>query len=154
MLYGSDAAVMMRESRAWMFKEVDSPLLGWEVYAAKLKVFNETGIALVAGASKPPPVDKQGQPIVPDPLTTTPLFYALNNFLLNANELTQAAEVYKASYGADDVDGRMDFLAKVPRRAAANYLEGFQAVVTSVKANEAILGAKRIELKPEWYELS
>ncbi|MGH7971797.1 MAG: Gfo/Idh/MocA family protein, partial [Limisphaerales bacterium] len=32
-LFGSDAAVMMRESKAWMFKEVDSPLLGWEVYA-------------------------------------------------------------------------------------------------------------------------
>jgi hypothetical protein len=85
MLYGSDAAVMMRESRAWMFKEVDSPLLGWEVYAAKLKFFNETGIALVAGASKPPPVDAKGQPIQPDPLTTTPLFYALSNFLLNAD---------------------------------------------------------------------
>jgi hypothetical protein len=158
MLYGSDAAVMMRESRAWMFKEVDSPLLGWEVYAAKLKVFNETGIALVAGASKPPPVDKQGQPIVPDPLTTTPLFYALNNFLLNANELTQAAEVYKASYGADDVDGMMEQLGKISREAAvkrpaAGYLAGFQAVVTSVKANEAILAGKRIELKPELYEL-
>ena len=38
MLYGSDAALMMRESKAWMFKEVDSPLLGWEVYADKLKV--------------------------------------------------------------------------------------------------------------------
>jgi hypothetical protein len=48
----------------------------------------------------------------------------------------------------------MDFLAKVPRRAAAGYLEGFQAVVTAVKANEAILTASRIELKPEWYELS
>ena len=35
MLYGSDAAIMMRESSAWMFKEVDSPLLGWEVYADK-----------------------------------------------------------------------------------------------------------------------
>jgi hypothetical protein len=48
----------------------------------------------------------------------------------------------------------MDFLGKVPRRAAAGYLEGFQAVVTVVKANEAILTASRIELKPEWYELS
>jgi hypothetical protein len=47
----------------------------------------------------------------------------------------------------------MEFLAKVPLRPAAGFLEGFQAVVTAVKANEAILGAKRIELKPEWYEL-
>jgi predicted dehydrogenase len=153
MLYGSDAAIMMRESRAWMFKEVDSPLLGWEVYATKLKVFNETGIALVAGASKPPPVDAKGQPIQPDPLTTTPLFYSLNNFLLNAAELTKAAEDYKAGYGADDVDGLMEELGKIRRRASAGYLEGFQAAVTAVKANEAILTGKRIELKPEWYEL-
>jgi hypothetical protein len=157
MLYGSDAAVMMRESRAWMFKEVDSPLLGWEVYAAKLKVFDETGIALVAGASKPPPVDKQGQPLVPDPLTTTPLFYALSNFLLNADELTKAADNYKASYGEDDADGLMEEVGKTAkkiRRAFAGYLEGFQATVTAVKANEAILTGKRIELKHEWYELS
>ncbi|MCX6930944.1 MAG: Gfo/Idh/MocA family oxidoreductase, partial [Verrucomicrobia bacterium] len=127
MLYGSDAAIMMRESKAWMFKEVDSPLLGWEVYADKLKVFNETGIALVAGKSKAPPVDAEGKPILPDPLTTTPLFYALSNFLLNSAELTQAAEDYKASYGADDTDGLMEELGKKRRRAAAGYLEGFQA---------------------------
>jgi hypothetical protein len=69
-------------------------------------------------------------------------------------DLSAAVEDYKSSYGADDVDGLMEHLAKVPRRAAAGYLEGFQAAVTAVKANEAILGAKRIELKPEWYELS
>ncbi len=158
MLFGSDAAVMMRESRAWMFKEVDAPLLGWEVYAAKLKVFNETGIALVAGASKPPPVDAKGQPLPLDPVTTSPLFYALNNFLLNANDLTQAAEAYKASYGADDVDGMMEELGKkrqevAVHRPAAGYLEGFHTVVTAAKANEAILSGKRIELKPELYEL-
>ena len=158
MLYGSDAAVMMRESRAWMFKEVDAPLLGWEVYADKLKVFNETGIALVAGKSKPPPVDKQGQPIKLDPVTTSPLFYALNNFLLNANDLTLAADDYKSNYGADDVDGMMEQLGKTNRevtvkRPAASYLAGFQAAVTAVKANEAVLSGKRIELKPELYEL-
>ena len=153
MLYGSNAAVMMRESKAWMFKEVDAPLLGWEVYAAKLKFFNETGIALVAGASKPPPVNTQGQPLQYDPLTTTPLYYALNNFLRNADEISVKTETYKTNYGVDDVDGLMDFLGKVQLRPAAGYLEGFQAVVTAVKANEAILSAKRIELKPEWYEL-
>jgi predicted dehydrogenase len=153
MLYGSDAALMMRESRAWMFKEVDAPLLGWEVYADKLKVFDDTGIALAAGKSKAPRLNAQGQPILPDPLTTTPLFYALNNFLLNAAELTQAADDYKANYGADDLDGLMEELGKRRRRAAAGYLEGFQAAVTAVKANEAILTGKRIELKPEWYEL-
>jgi predicted dehydrogenase len=153
-LYGSDAAVMMRESKAWMFKEVDSPLLGWEVYAPKTTFYKETGITLAAGNSKPPPTDAQGQPIQPDPLTTTPLYSALGNFLRNAVDLSAAAENYKTNYGADDVDGLVEQLGKVPRRAAAGYLEGFQAAVTAVKANEAILSAKRIELKPEWYELS
>ncbi len=69
-------------------------------------------------------------------------------------DIDAAAEDYKSSYGADDVEGLVEHLAKVPRRAAAGYLEGFQAVVTAVKANEAILSSKRIELKPEWYELS
>ena len=153
MLYGTDAAVMMRDNRAWMFKEVDAPLLGWEVYAAKLKVFNDTGIALVAGASKPPPVDANGQPLPLDPVTTSPLFYALNNFLLNSAELTKAAEDYKASYGEDDVDGLKEELGKIRRRASAGYLEGYQAAVTAVKAHEAVMTGKRIELKPELYEL-
>ena len=114
MLYGSDAALMMRESQAWMFKEVDSPLLGWEVYADKVAFYKETGIALVAGKSKPPPVDAQGHPIQPDPLTTTPLFCALGNFLRNAAELEAAAEDYKSSYGADDVDGLRRNSARCP----------------------------------------
>ncbi|MCC6231185.1 MAG: Gfo/Idh/MocA family oxidoreductase, partial [Verrucomicrobiales bacterium] len=45
MLYGSDAAVMLRGNKAWMFKEVDAPLLGWEVYARKDTFYKETGIA-------------------------------------------------------------------------------------------------------------
>ena len=154
LLYGSDAAIMMRESKAWMFKEVDSPLLGWEVYADKMTFYKETGIALVAGKSKAVPANDQGQPAQPDPFASTPLFYALGNFLRNAVDMDAAAEDYKSSYGADDVEGLVEHLAKVPRRAAAGYLEGFQAVVTAVKANEAILSSKRIELKPEWYELS
>ena len=62
MLYGSWAAIMMRESKAWMFKEVDSPLLGWEVYAAKVQFYKDTGIALVADASKPKPTTPPPQP--------------------------------------------------------------------------------------------
>ena len=84
----------------------------------------------------------------------TPVFHALENFLHDSAGLSAAAEDYKSSYGTDDVDGLMEHLAKAPRRAAAGCLEGFQAVVTAVKANEALLSGKRIELKPEWYELS
>jgi predicted dehydrogenase len=153
MLYGSDAAIMMRESKAWMFKEVDSPLLGWEVYAAKVQFYKDTGIALVADASKPKPAGAQPQPGQEVPFTNTPLSFALDNFLANAVTLKTTADDYRASYGTDDVDGLVEQLSKVSRKPAAGYLEGFQAVVTAVKANEAIATGKRIELKPAWYEL-
>ena len=45
-------------------------------------------------------------------------------------------------------------LAKLFRRPAASYLEGFQATVTVIKANEAITEGKRVEIKPELYELT
>jgi predicted dehydrogenase len=44
--YGVNAAIMQRASKSWLFKEVDSPLLGWEVYAKKDVFYKETGIAL------------------------------------------------------------------------------------------------------------
>jgi predicted dehydrogenase len=154
MIYGSDAAIMMRESKAWMFKEVDSPLLGWEVYASKVQFYKETGIALVADASKQKAAAAQPQPGQESPFSNTPLSYALKNFLANTVEVKTATDDYRTSYGTDDVDGLVEHLEKnVRRRDAAGYLEGFQTVVTAVKANEAIATGKRIELKPEWYEL-
>ena len=44
-------------------------------------------------------------------------------------------------------------LAKVNRRKVAGYKEGFESVVTAVKANEAALQGQRLIFKPEWYEL-
>jgi len=152
MLYGSDSALMMRESKAWMFKEVDSPLFGWAVYPAKVQFYKDTGIALVADASKPKPSGAQSEQEVP--FTNTPLSHALENFLANAVDVKAAIEDYRANYGADDVEGLNEHVEKkVARRASAGYLEGFQTVVTAVKANEAIATGKRIELKPESYEL-
>ena len=152
--YGSDAAVMMRESKAWMFKEADSPLLGWEVYARKETFYHETGIALVANASKSVNTGDQG---APPPFTNTPLADALKNFILNSADVSAAKEDFINNFGADDANALTEQLMKIKRdlgRPAAGYLEGFQATVTSIKANEAILSGQRIELKPEWYELS
>jgi predicted dehydrogenase len=152
-LYGSDAAIMMRESKAWMFKEVDSPLLGWEVYASKVQFYKETGIALVAGGSKAPPANTAATQ--EEALTNTPLFHALGNFLRNANAVATATKDFVDSFGADDTDTLVEHLSKnVHRQPAAGYLEGFQATLTAIKANEAILTGQRIVLKPEWYELS
>ena len=117
--------------------------------------YKETGIALVAGKSKAAARRRPGAAGAAGPVRPTRRCFTLwATFSATPWTSDAAAEDYKSSYGADDVEGLMEHLAKVPRRAAAGYLEGFQAVVTAVKANEAILSSKRIELKPEWYELS
>ena len=145
--YGTYAAVMLRESKAWMFKEVDSPLLGWEVYARKDVFYKETGIALVAGGSKQASLDQKATAEVE--LKNTPLFHALQNFM----QRCAAVDDFVATYGADDPAALQDAMAKNRLPSSATYLEGFQAVVTAVKANEAIATRQRVVLKPEWYEI-
>jgi predicted dehydrogenase len=155
MFYGTDAAVMLRESKAWLFKEVDSPLLGWEVYASKEVFYKETGIVLKANASKSVPANAGAQAQAQDsPFNNTPLFYALQVFLKNGIDVSDKVEDATALLGADDAEGIAAEVAKVQRRLAAGYLDGFQAAVTAIKANEAILTSQRIVLKPEWYELA
>ena len=147
MYYGSDAAVMLRDNKAWMFKEVDSPLLGWEVYARKDAFYKETGIMLVANATKlAAQTDKAVEEV---PYTNTPLSHALGAFL----EKCASVDDFIASYGSVDAAELQDHLAKSHLPPAATYVEGFQAAVTAVKANEAIITGQRIALKPEWYEL-
>jgi predicted dehydrogenase len=150
MLYGANAALMLRDGKAWMFKEVDSPLLDWEVYAHKDTFYKDTGIALVVDASKPPPqIDPADLAIV-----TSPLFFSLQNFARNVNDLLVNKKGFIETFGADDLDGLIEHLAqKVNHRPAAGYVEGFQATVTAIKANEALLTGQRIVLKPEWYEV-
>jgi len=151
MLYGTNAAVMFRDGKTWMFKEVDSPLLGWEIYAGKEQFYKETGITLLADASKPKPAG--GQAI--DPITTTALFSALQTFALNANDLCAAKKLYIENVGDADVEGLNEHLSKdVKLRPAAGFLEGFQAAVSVIKANEAILTGRRVAIKPELYELA
>jgi predicted dehydrogenase len=155
MFYGTDAAVMLRESKAWLFKEVDSPLLGWEVYASKEVFYKETGIVLKANASKSVPANAAGQPQT-SPFSNTPLFYALQAFLRNSVDVGNAVEDATNLLGAEDAEGIAAEVAKVQRklRPAAGYFEGYQTAVTAIKANEAILTGQRIVLKPEWYELT
>jgi predicted dehydrogenase len=152
MFYGTDAAVMLRESKAWLFKEVDSPLLGWEVYASKEVFYKETGIVLKANASKSVPANANAQ-TQESPFSNTPLFHSLEVFLLNGIDVSDKIEDATTALGAEDADGIAAEVAKVQRRPAAGYLEGYQTAVTAIKANEAILGGQRIVLKPEWYEL-
>src|SRR5262249_421649 len=107
-----------------------------------------TGIALVAGGSKQASLDQKATAELE--LTNTPLFHALQNFM----QRCAAVDDFVATYGADDPAALQEAIAKSRRPSSATYLEGFQAVVTAVKANEAIATRQRVVLKPEWYELA
>jgi predicted dehydrogenase len=124
LFYGSESTIMMRESKAWMFKEVDAPMLGWEVYARRDKFYKEEGIALLANATK---LDAQDLgPTDPIPGAETPLFYALKEFVDNF------------FFG--------------PFEPSAGYREGFDAAVVAIKANEAIAANTRLDLDPALFD--
>jgi predicted dehydrogenase len=148
MYYGSDAAVMLRESKAWMFKEVDAPLLGWEVYANKDTFYKETGIALSANATKlSKPGTKPGESDSP-----TPLYSALDAFVTNANEIGTAVEDFKASYDINDAKALREYLANIKRQPGASYQEGLDATIIAIKANEAILKGQKVSLTKDLFE--
>ena len=171
--YGSDAAVMMRDNKverpegyeyfhqAWMFKEVDSPLLGWEIYARKEAFYKETGIALVAGGSKQTNLGDSGAAKSPYPLPT--LNYALGAFLDNCSDMDKAVQDFKELF-SNGTKAQLEqqlaetklTLTKLHPEAAyiPTYKEGYAATVLAIKANEAITKGARIELKKEWFELA
>ena len=49
-MHGTNSAVMLRGAQAWMYKEADAPLIGWEVYARKMPHYGTPGVVLAAGA--------------------------------------------------------------------------------------------------------
>jgi len=151
MYYGTDAAVLIRENKSWMFKEADSPLLGWEVYARKDTFYRETGIALVANATKL--VAQGDQPVEAAPFADPPVYFALEAFISNVNEISAAVEDFQAAFKSTDLKALAKHLESAPRLPAAGYQEGFEATVLALKANEAVMKGARIELKPEWFKI-
>ncbi len=151
-LYGTYAAILLRGNKAWMFKEVDSPLLGWEVYARKDVFYKETGIALVADATKLIP--QSDKPAEESPYANTPLFFALEAFLTNVNDVTTAVEDFKDTYGTDDKKKLAKHLATLKKQPAATWKEGLETAVIAIRANEALMARKRVTLGKELFELA
>jgi predicted dehydrogenase len=157
-LYGSFSAVMLRHdedgSRAWLFKEVDSPLLGWEVYPPKVQFYKETGITLMAGASKTPPKQKEGEALPP---TVTPLQHALAAFITNSGLIAKGVESFLKI--SDDMDELRESLGTIKQtkswKGAAGWQEGLDATILALKANEAIVkgGGNRIAIQKEWFDI-
>ncbi len=123
---GNNASLMMRERRGWMIKEADSPLLGWEVYARKEQVNNESGICMVADATKILEAGKEpGKEGSLEP-SQTALYRAFEHFTRSIRENT---------------------------RTVCGALEGFQATALAIKTNEAILAGNRLAIDKTLFEL-
>lgn len=124
---GSESSLLMRDDRGWMIKEADSALLGWEVYARKEDVFGETGICMVADATKILKAGKEpGKESETEP-TKNAVYVALENFTRSIRE-------------------------NAPPACGAK--EGYEAVVTAAKANQASLEGSRIEYKATDFDLN
>src|SRR5207247_5299535 len=126
---GADGTILTREDRSWLFKEPDAPMLGWEVYARTDKVGDETGIALVADATK---YIEQGKnpaeaAAAAGPSGKDALYYAVEEFLGCARE---------------------------GKKPSAGPLEGLQAAVVAIQAHEAVMSGSKVTLQKEWLELA
>ncbi|MCX8108249.1 MAG: Gfo/Idh/MocA family oxidoreductase [Verrucomicrobiae bacterium] len=154
LFFGTDCAVMLRDRRAWMFQEIDAPQLGWEVNAIKEKFYKATGIVLAAGYSKALP-NQATQPaeIPQDP--KSPLQYALEAFVTNSYNHQVAVRDYAEAYDPSDVQGLKQYLQDLTRTRvpAAGWMEGYEATVTALKANEAVVNNKEVVISPELYQL-
>lgn len=123
---GSDASILLHKDRAWMVKESDAPNLGWEVYATKEAIHDDTGIALVANATKL--LDEGKDPSESrDEYTKGPLYYSCEAFL-------------------EAVRGTA--------KTACGAVEGFEATVVALKANEAVTSGNKIVFRKEWFAVS
>jgi predicted dehydrogenase len=159
LLYGAFSTVLLRNdndiSKAWLFKEVDSPEFGWEVYPPKVQFYKETGITLAAGASKTPPKQKEGE--APPP-TVTALQHALASFITNSGLIAEGVRNFTSSFGGDP-DELREYLGTVKQtkswKPVAGWQEGLEATVFALKANEAIVKGpgNRIVLEKAWFDV-
>ena len=153
-MYGSDAAIMLRGNKAWLFKEADSPLLGWEVYARKEQFFSETGIALVANATKSTTTDQskgQNEAAYSDP----PIYFAMDAFLSNTDLIANAVEDFAATFDVNDTKALNEYLAGIQKSKlpAATYVDGFETAVLAIKANEAVQNKSTVKIDKQLFEI-
>ncbi len=152
MYYGTESAIMVRDAKAWLFKESDAPLLGWEVYARKDDFYTETGIALVANATKQAAIGTAATAGNATPFT--PLHYALEAFTANVGQLDGAVKDFIDSFGDSDPKALADSLkALKPYAPAANWRDGLDATILAIKANEAVVQQQKITVEKELFDL-
>jgi predicted dehydrogenase len=154
-IYGIDAATLMRvnklgDRKAWLFQEADAHLLGWEVMARKENVGDESGISLAADASH----SVKAAEVKESPFLVSSLHHSLKAFIDNSYSTAASVSAFFAAMG-DGADGLGEQLASQSkyRKPAAGYKEGYEATVTAIKVNEAVMRAGKIELPKELFEI-
>jgi predicted dehydrogenase len=150
MYYGTQSAAMVRDAKAWMFKEADAELMQWEVYARKDVFYTETGIALVANATKQAAIGASATASSSD---FSPLYFALKAFTANIGKFDEAVKNIIDSFGPDPqalADGLKDF---TPYYSAASWRDGLDATILAIKANEAVVQKQKITLEKELFDL-
>jgi predicted dehydrogenase len=155
--YGSDAAVVLRGASAWMFKEADAPLLGWEVYCRKDEgvAYKEAGLSMRADATK---IKAQGKQADDQPYQKTALASAMEAFIANTNTLSAAMEDFEMMGGDfKDEKALREYLQgdslKKAHIEAPGWQEGYEATVLAMKANESIVKGQKIVFSDEWFQV-
>jgi predicted dehydrogenase len=151
---GDEAAMMMRDFKAWLFKEAGAHEGGWEVYARHDRFYKETGIALVAGASKQTTLAGSAESF--NPYDHVPLYYALDAFADRAGRLADEVSKRAEMYSDEDANSLAAYLKTVPSlnsKPAANWQDGLEATVMAIIANQAAVKKQKITFEKEWFEL-
>jgi predicted dehydrogenase len=151
--YGSDASVMLRDRKGWMFRETDAPLLGWEVYARKETFYKESGIVLASNATK---LVAQGETGQSSPLLDfSSLYYALEAFINNAYLHSSAVKDFIDTYGEGDADALKEYLVDIDKKKmpATDAKTGYTATALAIKANEAILKKERLMIDEALFKI-
>jgi predicted dehydrogenase len=148
--FGTDATIMTRDQRGWMFKEADANQLGWEVFARKdvMQIGKPengtglqigTGVALVANATKQLAQGKEPGAVGTD---------------VTKSALYQACVAFLKSVRAGQRVAVMDSSAQNPKPPVApGALEGYQATVMGIMANRSATEGKRIALDASMFTL-
>lgn len=118
-LYGSNAAIKLAWTAAWMFKEADAPTQGWEVYANRQRFHTDEGITLIADATK---LASQGKLKEGVGLPNPPVYYALGDFI--------------------------DAIAN-GKPAVVTADEGLRATAIAIMANQAVLKGETVKIDIE-----
>lgn len=119
LLAGTMGAMRLGWTAGWLFKEAEAPTQGWEVYANRESFHSDTGITLIADATK---LAKQGKLKEGVGLPNPPLYYALADFVASCT--TQA-------------------------RVACTAEEGHRATAVGLLAQQAVLTGQDVAIDPK-----